>query len=415
MKNRFALVALAAVMLLALPLTACSAGNAAVYASEGHLADTKKVESLNGSLQDGTLNFAISLFNRTREDGEGFFLSPASIFLALAMTRNGANADTAAEMDAMFGASGVSLDKLNAYARDMQYLITGRTPSAFELANSLWIRDSFSGKVQADFLQRNADFFGASVQTLDFSSSAAAKTINDWVAKNTKNRIKSVIDSGIDPSSVMFLINTIYFKSDWRTPFDAADTLDATFHATAGDVTVKMMKKIDSFGYYENEDLQAVRLPYSDGRTSMLVLLPKVGHEAATETLDPTVWKTVLDGVNAGNLEMVLRLPRTQFEFKAELKSTLSDLGMPTAFTDFADFTGISADGGLMIGSVIHKTFLAIDEKGTEAAAATSVDIRVTSMPYEPDLKVTVDRPFVVAIVDDLSGLPIFIGNIATP
>jgi serpin B len=213
----------------------------------------------------------------------------------------------------------------------------------------------------------------------------------------------------------MFLINTIYFKSDWRTPFDAADTVDATFHATAGDVSVKMMKKIDSFGYYENEDLQAVRLPYSDGRTSMLILLPKPGHEGATETLDSLIWKTVLDGVNAGNEEMVLRLPRTQFEFKAELKSTLSDLGMPTAFTDFADFTGISADGGLMIGSVIHKTFLAIDEKGTEAAAATSVDIRVTSMPSEPDLKVTVDRPFVVAIVDDLTGLPLFIGNIATP
>ena len=253
------------------------------------------------------------------------------------------------------------------------------------------------------------------MQALDFSSDAAKKTINDWVAGNTQNRIKSVIDDKIDASSVMFLINTIYFKSDWRTPFAATDTYDATFHAANGDVAVKMMKKTDGFGYFENADLQAVRLPYSDGRTSMLVLLPKVGHEAATDTLTATLWNAVLAGVGTGNQQLVLRLPRTNFEFKTELKTPLSDLGMPTAFTDLADFTGISSDVGLTIGSVIHKTFLAIDEKGTEAAAATSVDVRTTAMPIEPGLKVTVDRPFVVAIIDDATGLPIFLGHIATP
>ena len=416
MKRSRTLAVMAILILLALPLSACSlAGSSAVYASVGHLSGTQKVDSLDPGLQDGTLSFALSLYNRIGKDSDGFFTSPASILLALAMTRNGAAGQTATEMDTVFGATGRTLDELDAYARDLQHLITGRTPSSFELANSLWIRDTFKDQVVPTFLQRNKDYFGAAVEALDFNSPSAAQTINTWVSNNTHGRIKTIVDPPIDPAAVMFLIDTIYFKADWQTPFKKESTEDATFHAPSGDVTVRMMSSIDDFGYFENADLQAVRLPYADGLTSMVVLLPKAGHEASIDTLSVETWKTVLAGVTAGPTEIALRMPRTQFEFKASLKNVLSDLGMPTAFTDKADFTGISSDGGLMIGDVVHKTFLAIDEKGTEAAAATSVGIVGTAMPVEPDIHMTVDHPFVVAIVDDSTGLPIFLGRITEP
>ncbi len=416
-RTPFAFALLAALLALVLPLAGCSLLKAEpVYATEGHLDTVKTVDGakLDPQLSAGTLAFSLALYDRLREDAEGAFVSPASVFLALAMARNGAAGETAAQMDAMFGFTGASLDAIDGFARDLQYLIRGRTPSAFELANSLWIRDTFQDKVKKDFLDRNASYFGAAIQALDFSAPAARDTINAWVAKNTKDRIQTILDDAIDPSSVMFLVNTIYFKADWRTAFDRTETVDAAFHAKSGDVEVAMMKRIDAFGYFENADLQAVRLPYADGRTSMVVLLPKVSRESVAAALTPDLWNAVLAGVSEGNTRMVLRMPRTKYEFKAELKGPLADLGMPVAFTDSADFSGIS-DQGLLIGSVLHKTFLLIDEKGTEAAAATSVDIRVTSMPTEPDLKVTLDRPFVVAIVDDASGLPLFLGNIDEP
>ena len=142
MKRRILFVALAALLVAVLPLAGCSLASTAVYASEGRLADTKTVTSLDKTLSAGTLDFSLALYNRIHKDADGFFLSPSSIFLALAMTRNGANGTTASEMDQVLGLSGATLDRIDAYARDLQYLITGRTPSAFELANSLWIRDT---------------------------------------------------------------------------------------------------------------------------------------------------------------------------------------------------------------------------------------------------------------------------------
>ena len=413
--NRRILAILAILLLLAVPLAACRGGSSVVGASDGSLEGTKKVDRLDASLQAGADAFAFGLYDRLAKENDGFFLSPASIYLALMMTRSGAAGATAEEMDAVFGTSGKTLDQADAFARDLQYLVTGRTPAAFELANSLWIRHTFEEFVSKDFLQRNNTYFGAAIHTIDFDAAGAPKTINDWVAANTKQRIKTVIDGAIDPATVMYLINTIYFKSDWRTPFDALETRPGTFHAPGGDVEARMMSRIDDFGYFADDRLQAVRLPYADGRTSMWVVLPKVGQEDAIATLDAATWKTLRDGVSGANTHMLLRMPRTKFEFKSYLKGTLSDMGMPTAFTDGADFTGIAAQGNLMIGDVLHKTFLLIDEKGTEAAAATSVEIRTTSMPVEPDVQMIVDRPFLVAIVDDGTGLPIFLGRIATP
>ena len=358
--------------------------------------------------------FGLNLFRAVSEDeGPGnVFISPLSVSTALGMTLNGADGETKQEIKETLARAGLSDDEINESYRSLIDLLRGLDPEVvFEIANSIWYRDGFS--VEQEMLDANESYFDAEVQALDFGSSDALTTINGWVADKTHGKIEEIIDA-IDPMTMMYLINAIYFNGTWTYEFDEDATEQRAFTRLDGSQQdVPMMAQEIDLPYYETDEAQLVDLPYGDSLYSMTVILPRDSEnlDAIVEGLDQETWNDW-----TGRFEkraVSLRLPRFQLEYEIELKDILAALGMEQAFDpNLADFTRINRGGDLYISNVKHKTFVDVDEEGTEAAAVTSVEIRVTSAPqYVP---VFVDRPFVFALRERHSGTILFIGKIAT-
>jgi serpin B len=287
------------------------------------------------------------------------------------------------------------------------------TGDSFRLANAIWIDNGFRGRISDSFLDRDRAYFGASVGTLRFASSAAPKIIGDWIRKNTNDRIDPKIKE-FDPDTVMLLANTIYFKSDWKDQFDANDTRDDVFHAPSGDKTLKFMHGMRG-GYFEDETLQGIRLPYEDGKTSLLILLPKKDLSGMASSLSAEKLAAFLRQGRESKESAQLSLPRVHFSYDATLNDALKAMGLAEAFGGQADFGGMLRPGGvgLFISKVQHMTALAVDEKGTEAAAATTVAMVASAPVVEHEMNV--DHPFFAAIVNDESGAALFAGVIADP
>jgi serine protease inhibitor len=383
-----------------------------IVSSPGHLTSVRKITKLDDRMPKLLNDFAINLYEELYEADKNLFISPASIYLALGMTYNGANGDTALEMAKVLGIEDMSLTDFNELSRDLQYLMLGYEKTKFELANSIWIRDTYEELVKDDFLDRNKEYYGAMISAIDFDDPKAKDTINYWVNKNTKGRIKKAIEEPIHPLTVMFLINTIYFKADWQVKFDPRMTIDDSFHTVDKTKTVKMMNKIDNLGYIEDDMIQGVMLPYNDGKTSMIILLPKDADKVNLSNLDEWINKMKNNKVSVN-----LKMPRVKVEYETSLEEPLSKLGMPNSFTGLADFSKMAdkaQEHGLHIADVTHKSFLAIDEKGTEAAAMTKVEMKVESAP-QADYIMHVNRPFVLGIIDNDSESLLFLGRIVNP
>jgi serpin B len=259
----------------------------------------------------------------------------------------------------------------------------------------------------------NVAFFNAVVTALDFSDAGAADTINAWVEEKTHGKIDTIVEPPIHPLTVMFLINAIYFKGTWTYEFDPDDTREATFHTGSGqDKTVEMMNLSGELPYLETEDFQAVRLPYGYELFSMTVLLPK-GERSADDLMtgfNQENWNNWMDGFATEDIS--LSLPKFEIEYKLKLNDILIALGMQDAFDPLqADFTGIRATGELYISEVKHKTYVKVNEEGTEAAAVTSVEVKELSA--RPPM--VVDRPFLFVIHDSHSRALLFMGKIVDP
>jgi len=382
--------------------------------TDGYLSKTETIDQLDSAHSARLNSFGASLLQQLYTQDKNTFISPASIYLALSMTYNGAAGTTAQEMAQVLSAGDISLEALNTSNKDLQNLLLSNSISTFELSNSIWIRDTFASDVKEDFLQRNKDYYGTMTAALDFDDDASVKRINNWVKDSTNDKIDKAIEGAIDPDTMMYLINTIYFKGDWAQPFKAEDTEKADFFSMGGTESVDMMSATLSLNYMENDLFQAALLPYKDEETSMLVLLPKndlsdVLPQITGENL--TAWLSALSGARSS---VQLKLPIMHLEYDADLIPSLKKMGMPTAFTDSADFSNMASGGGLCISEVQHKTFLAVDEKGTEAAAMTKVGMNETSMPIS-DKIMTVDHPFLVGIVNNKSGAVLFLGTITHP
>jgi serine protease inhibitor len=363
--------------------------------------------------------FGLKFFKEVvaQSDGSDVFVSPLSVSLALGMTYNGARAGTATEMAAALELGQMNQQEASEAYRDLIALLTGMDSKvAMEIANSIWYRDDF--QVEAEFIDINQTCFDAQVTAMDFSDASAADTINAWVADKTHDKIDSIVDPPIDPMTVMFLINAVYFKGDWTWQFDKDDTTQGTFHAPNGDLTVSMMNlHSDELAYMENDVVQAIQLPYGQGYFKMTVLLPKAENDVdgVIAGLDADTWDAWLGQMS--QQEGDLSLPKFKLSWGQDgavsIKPMLQALGMELAFSGMADLSGIRQSGGLYISDVLHKTFVQVDEEGTEAAAVTSVEIRETSMADTYVMRV--DRPFVFAIHDDHSGALMFIGKIVAP
>lgn len=353
---------------------------------------------------------------RTTVSAEGasknVFLSPISVSMALGMTLNGARGETREAMEKTLEKQDLSPGAINDAYRGLIDLLEGLDPRVeVALANSIWYREGLS--VRQAFVDTNRTHFDAEVAGLDFSAPGAADRINDWVNDETRGNIPEIVPTPIPPNVMMYLINATYFKGQWRAQFDPANTADETFHRADGStVTVPMMERTEEVlhPYYRSELFTAVDLAYGDSLYSMTILLPneETSVREVVDSLDTETWTRLTEQMAPRDLSRV-KMPRFTLRYEKTLNEVLTDLGMGIAFTGQANFRDI-ADAPLQISEVKHKTFLKVNEEGTEASSATSVGV-VTSAP--PSF--VVDRPFVVAIRENHSGTILFVGTVMDP
>lgn len=270
--------------------------------------------------------------------------------------------------------------------------------------------------MEQDFLNINSSYYNSEVKGLDFSSPEALDIINGWVAENTNNKIPTIIKS-ISPDHVMFLINAIYFKAIWTLQFDPEDTRDDRFRLADGNFSnISMMQYQDTINYFENDDFQAVELDYGAGNFSMVVLLPKgnlTTEDIWVETTSET-WDTWMESFN--KREVKLYLPKFTFRYEKKLNEVLKTMGMGIAFEpQVADFTGINKEFPLNIDYVKHKSFVEVNEEGTEAAAVTIVAIELTSIDPNAPPTFRADHPFIFAIREKSTNAIVFLGKVAEP
>jgi len=363
--------------------------------------------------------FGLELFKRISETDEtnaNVFISPWSVSYALAMTLNGADKETETAMQSALKLSGLSRDDINAAFKNLMPYLTELDPGVtFDIANSIWYRPGLP--VWDNFMQSNREYFDAEIRPLQ-----SAEAINTWVKDKTKEKISRIVNPPIDPETIMFLINAIYFKGSWSTKFKDYMTRDHPFYSIDGsEMTCRMMTDTRNMDYFPHPDFQAARLPYGDSAFSMLIFLPKdtAGIYDLLRLVNDSAWHRWRK--NFSRIEVEFGLPRLKFEYDIELNDMLKAMGMAIAFerrqADFGrmvDLTRLDGEN-VYIDKVMHKTFLQVDEEGTEAAAVTSVVMGLTSA-VEPETPVMIaDHPFLFAIEERSSGSLIFIGKVMTP
>ena len=282
-----------------------------------------------------------------------------------------------------------------------------------DLANSIWIREGFP--VLDSFKKINSDYFAAVIEELDFSRDDASDIINSWVEENTKGLIDSIVDDDIHPATIMFLINTIYFKGNWQVEFDPDKTYESDFYVngtSAGKVDMMSYKRNTLF--YDAGEYKIISLPYGDGGMFMDLILPKeeTSMDAFINQFDYDEYLDALKGISEKH-DVIVGVPKFQTEYELSLKDALLSLGMEEAFTGTADFTGINEGGNIFISDVKHKTYIDVNEKGTEAAAVTSVEMRLTAVMDPTEF--IADRPFMYTIREAESGSILFSGVFDTP
>ena len=293
----------------------------------------------------------------------------------------------------------------------------GRDGQGFRLniVNAIWGQDGYAFLPQ--FLDTLARNYGAGLRIVDFvnAEEAARLTINDWVSEQTEGRIEDLIPAGsIDAATRLVLTNAIYFNAAWAEPFVPEQTRDGAFHLLDGSkVTVPMMSQTTSHRYAQGDGYQAVEMAYDGHELSMLILLPEEGgFEGFEQALDAGQVEAIVEDL--GNQQVALTLPSFEFDTKFSLEKTLAEMGMPLAFAPSADFSGMTGTRELFISQVIHQAFVAVDEAGTEAAAATAVMMKLGAAPGEP-VEVRADRPFIFFIRDNATGAVLFAGRVVDP
>ena len=342
-----------------------------------------------------------------REPGANIFISPLSISIALTMTYNGAVGETERAMAETLEIDDLDLSTINNSNKALRNNLENPDPKVeISIANSIWSRQGI--EFNHDFLERNRVFFGAEIASLDFSSPQATATINEWVDTNTNGKIKKIVER-IDPQTLLFLINAIYFKGNWQDEFNKSLTRTGTFHLPNGsEKRVQMMRREGEYPYFRGENFEATSLPYGDGRMSMYIFLPNRSSNLNKflRNLNAENWETWISQLQDRRHELML--PRFRLEYEVRLNDTLEALGMGIAFGGGADFSSMGPN--LFISEVRHKTFVEVNEEGTEAAAVTAV-AGVKSVPAV----FRVDRPFFFTIYDTETETILFMGTVTEP
>ncbi len=378
------------------------------------------------ALVDGNTAFGLDLFKRLADaaPAENLVASPISATAALAMTYAGARGDTATEMAAALHFD-LAADKLHPAMNQLSMTLAGRNIAPHQtdegekslqlsLVNSLWAQNSYP--LVPEFLDALAVNYDAGVRLLDFAGDADGSrgVINDWVSAKTNDRIQDLLPSGsIGNTTRLVLVNALYFYGSWATAFDVDQTRTQAFHGLAGDVQAPTMHAGMELQYAEGADYQVVDVPYDGGKLAMRIVLPATGQLDTVRTAITSEWLAQVDSSMKAR-PVDLSLPKFSFSWgTTSLKPALEGMGMTSAFSQQADFSGMNADNELFIGDVLQQAFIGVDEAGTEAAAATAVIVLGNGIPEDP-ATFTADRPFVF-FIRDASGSVLFSGQVTDP
>ncbi|MEG4072155.1 serpin family protein [Microcoleus sp. Pol14C2] len=368
--------------------------------------------NVDARLVAANTKFGFNLFNTLskQQPNQNIFISPTSVALALSMTYNGVSGETKQEMTKVLEFTGMTPQEINAANQNLQNSLQKNDPNVQVLiANSLWAQQGFS--LKPEFLQINQEYYNANLTEIDFTSPQAPSIINKWVSQKTQGKIAQIVEEiSLDP--VLFLINAIYFKGNWQTPFDKSQTANKTFYLTdSSSKQHPMMSQSGFYRCYATDTFQAVSLPYGKkGALSMYIFLPNSNTNLATfsQQLTAENWNKWMQEFRERNC--IIEIPRFTIEYKVELKSTLIALGMAGFFEPSKAEFSLMTDVNVAVDSVKHKTFVEVNEEGTEAAAVTSVEL-IRSLPFE----MNVNRPFFCAIQDDTTRTILFMGTILDP
>ncbi len=361
--------------------------------------------------------FATTFFKlAAKKPDSNVVVSPYSVSTALSMAYNGAGSKTKTEMQDVLGYSGLSDEAVNQQNSSLYKSLMHVNPtSELTIANAMFANKNF--EFLKAFMDSNQKYYGAKLETLDFADLSTVNRINNWVKENTKSKIPSILDK-VAPDAILYLVNAVYFKGVWLDEFKKEETQQTEFKLNNGTKkTVEMMNRSAKMSYFAGNNFQAVMLPYKDNRLQMCIFLPdkKSNITAFINSLTPESWSEWNQQFRKE--EGHLGLPRFKVEYKTELSEVLKAAGMPCAFEDScADFKKM-IEQNAMISRVLHKTYLEVNEKGTEAAAATAIEMSVTSAPMnpKPPFDMICDRPFVVAIRDEKTNAILFVGAIVDP
>ena len=377
-----------------------------------------QVDEKSAQLIEADNEFGLEVFRKIRDnsDDENLMISPLSISVAFAIAYNGAGKDTKTEMEKAMKLNGLTTEQINSsYKMLIDALQSLDKDVIFEIANAIFYADGFS--VKPDFLNINKTVYDAEVSKLNFGSSTAVKTINDWVADKTHDKITKIIDQ-LSPLDRMVLLNAVYFNGIWKTKFDEKGTHNLPFKKINGtSIEVPMMKKEEKLDYTTNPLFSAVKMPYGKGQFNMLVMLPAEGKNSQDiiDALSAANWNNWMKSFEVRD-PVVVTMPRFKFAFETKLNNVLAEMGMTKAFLpNIADFSKIS-DEDLYISSAVHKSYIDVNENGTEAAAVTSITFTTTSAGNEPPKTwFYVDKPFVFAITEKETNAILFIGEVQKP
>ena len=370
------------------------------------------VSEARGNLVSADNSFGFEVFRQLMEKDydDNIFMSPTSLAIALTMTYNGASGETKEAMAKVLELQGMSLEEVNqTNAALLERLNNLGGDVLLKMANSLWVREG--EEFRADFLKRNQEFYGAEISTLDFTDSKAPSIIDAWVKEKTGGKIEVIVEE-IPSGVILYLISAVYFKGAWAVKFDQQHTREGDFTLLDGSKkkVPMMMTGAKGFKYLKGDNFEAVGLPYGDGKVRMYLFVP---HRESSlnqfyKELSAGSWEEWMSQFQ--QTELVIVMPRFSLEYEIVLNDALANLGMGVAFdSGTADFSGMCIGGRIWIDEVKQKTYLEVNEEGTEAAAATSVRMKKGPMA------VYVNRPFFCAIRDDETGAILFMGSIVEP
>jgi len=355
--------------------------------------------------------FSLGIFREFSSEESNFMISPLSVDYALAMTANGAKNNTLDEMLAVLDFADYEMSEFNSYFNYiMNELVDLDSQVELSIANSIWYRNDFT--VLQSFLDVNQEYYNAYIKSLDFNDSGAVDEINNWVSDNTNEKITEILNE-IPTDAEMYLINAIYFYGSWQYEFDKSNTQNQDFHLSdESTVEVEMMEMESELKYYSDPDFTVVELPYGQGNFVMDLILPSAESDVAgvIEQLNSNTWNSITQGLYDENI--VVKMPKFKFEFEQNLIPALQNMGMIDLFTGSADLSDINGTGGLYVSKVKHKTYIDVNEDGTEAAAVTAVDVTYNSAGPN---SFTLDRPFVFIIREKSTGVILFEGAVQNP